>query len=939
MRSAFNRLIVIVYGGALLFGFTGCRMRLPEAPVPPPPTLPIEVARHIPEYRPLDSRPYEFIWASRVAQQDHLLDFERLLGWRVEHSPGAVARIDRCREYQLWGEFVGLLSYSGTEPEGWVRLLPPRPISIVDPVDTLTLWMQLSDVTGSEKALGRFAALFRDAHANEYHLDTGPALDGGWRLAYRRLPKELQDINQYPLQVIAFEWSQLPAIRQAELRLDALSLFMDGLEPIRYDPRPRRPLPLEEGQWVGINRGDDTLPFPSPTATILPNPSDPDNAADLEVEQEGRGQFILSDPSQDDPIQYRVIATNGLAGFEVLWDGEATGIALKGIHLEGENPTVGEPVVTRLRQQQVYLEYPNGMIARLSVNGASLVIDVDHRGRESRGIWAGPLAVAGEYIPLEIPYLHQGSWDIPPVLFATTLDPPLFIHLMMDPYRSNASEFAMEKQGPVLYQSWRVGAQYNPRTDEIRNHLHERFVFSVGSRPLDVLPEIALPVGAQADNLVDRFVVELDVPTDSRLSDLERVQSKPEAPVLQHALVLKPDTVWRHEQESRAFRLRPNPHLGAADSLNHWFETLDSSGAMPALYLNVRELSPLNQFWSPDHLLRTADNAWRTPDGFGFIPKPIFALNWILEHGDDLHARHQPGAYWLGEFSAVPPWHHTDYDRRVPGAATFSQSLFADGDLLTTLSEQTQVPLIGAADAIQLYAGLLDGLVTTHERKTPRPYDPSFKLHRIQPLAVVFAPPFPIDLFTNESQNAESEEEIHRRLDRYLADQIAYGNAGRLPHPEANVDLEFQKRILYSQLALQRRTLLQRPERILYWNGGGYVPLATAIKEGVWHHSFIYIQYPGNLEVWVNGSEDRIWTVRADRETVDLPPSGWLATSPELFAFSGTFEGQRIDYVEAPEYLYLHPRGQPVAFRQLESVDGAPQVVRLSEAAEVNNVE
>ena len=66
-------------------------------------------------------------------------DFEDLTDWRVEGKE-AVAAFERTREQQLWGQYVGKLTYRGTGPRSEVRILPPQPISISQGFDTVTLW-------------------------------------------------------------------------------------------------------------------------------------------------------------------------------------------------------------------------------------------------------------------------------------------------------------------------------------------------------------------------------------------------------------------------------------------------------------------------------------------------------------------------------------------------------------------------------------------------------------------------------------------------------------------------------------------------------------------------------------------------------------------------------------------------------------------------------
>ena len=62
-------------------------------------------------------RPYEMVWAHRD-KDDHppLVDFEDVAGWRVETTE-SVATFVGSREQQLWGDYVGKLTYRGAGPQ------------------------------------------------------------------------------------------------------------------------------------------------------------------------------------------------------------------------------------------------------------------------------------------------------------------------------------------------------------------------------------------------------------------------------------------------------------------------------------------------------------------------------------------------------------------------------------------------------------------------------------------------------------------------------------------------------------------------------------------------------------------------------------------------------------------------------------------------------
>jgi hypothetical protein len=87
----------------------------------------------------IGQRPYELDWANRTI--DHcrpLVDFEDLSGWRVE-CQDAEATFSRTREQQIWGAYVGKLTYHGTGNRPAVHLRPPAPIRTRSPFDAVTL--------------------------------------------------------------------------------------------------------------------------------------------------------------------------------------------------------------------------------------------------------------------------------------------------------------------------------------------------------------------------------------------------------------------------------------------------------------------------------------------------------------------------------------------------------------------------------------------------------------------------------------------------------------------------------------------------------------------------------------------------------------------------------------------------------------------------------
>ncbi|MBI5833276.1 MAG: hypothetical protein HZB16_13345, partial [Armatimonadetes bacterium] len=90
---------------------------------------------------PVGKRPYELDWAGRTADaQPALVDFEQPADWKVE-AANSEATFVRTREQQIWGDWVGRLTYRGTGGNPTVMIRPPAPVPIGKAFDAVTLWV------------------------------------------------------------------------------------------------------------------------------------------------------------------------------------------------------------------------------------------------------------------------------------------------------------------------------------------------------------------------------------------------------------------------------------------------------------------------------------------------------------------------------------------------------------------------------------------------------------------------------------------------------------------------------------------------------------------------------------------------------------------------------------------------------------------------------
>ena len=78
-------------------------------------------------------RPYEMDWAGRTEEvRTPIVDFENLDGWTVK-TTNSVATFERSREEQMYGKYVGKLTYrmGDGEEQPIVDIVPPEPIDIL----------------------------------------------------------------------------------------------------------------------------------------------------------------------------------------------------------------------------------------------------------------------------------------------------------------------------------------------------------------------------------------------------------------------------------------------------------------------------------------------------------------------------------------------------------------------------------------------------------------------------------------------------------------------------------------------------------------------------------------------------------------------------------------------------------------------------------------
>ncbi len=882
---------------------TGCRVLLPGTT--PTPHLPDDPTAWDDRDR---TRPYEVVWAQREWDWPLLIDFERALDWQVETTTATKAAFDRTQTQRLWGEYAGRLAVELPEP-GDVQLRLAEPVPVRDPIDTVLLWVKPSeDLPVNNESKLKWTAVWETATGEEVRVDMGPLRGAGWILYAAPLDPALSAPDAYPLHFKGIDWS-FPA-GSHRVYLDGLSVLHDLRKALRYPARPRRGLSLRAGQLQGVNTGRASLGFPLDAASVIPAGPNADKPLVLEEQDEGIYRMYAGDLDARN-WAYDIDVRTGVGPIRLVVDDKTTEWSTTGIQWEANPLNQDALIVVRRAADHLYLEYESGTIYQLRTVGHSLVMEVAYRGRDRAGVAIAPWQPddSSSIGTLNIPFWHEPDWAVMPVQFRQTPEHPLFVHAMLDPWYSNASEWWLSTGDQWLKHSLVAG--YQPAVGEDRNDIHERVILTAAPTLEALLPRIPNPKAVHAEPLSSQLIF-VPAAEDGNMDAWAAQRQALTDHGLTNLIWKTPATIFQAAHESPAYRLLPHPFQGGMQAYESFAEEQQAAGLSTALFMRPRTLSALNRFWSADAIRRAPDRSWSTAADGGFSVKPLWSLYWHLEHMATLQERFQTDTFWLDGFPESPPWHYTDYDPRVPGRATFSQVLYADGDWLRVWAEEHAAITLGRAAGAGWYAGLLDGFIVpaTPVDGAPdwRPYNPLFKLQRIQPVSVVYG----------AAQDPAADIDVH------IADWLAYGQGGVIRYdPERMDEWGRAYRVMRT---VQPHIMHQAPLRIRYHcPDAGYMRPSAAIASGVWQDSRLYVEYPGEVELWVNGSWEKDWTVRVGGDDYQLPPSGWVVTGPDFFVFSGWHENGRIDYIEHPNGIFLDPRDRNVTFRGHEA-SGTPLI-------------
>ena len=901
-------------------------------------------------------RPYEMVWANRVEDdQPPLIDFEDLTGWRLELK-NAQANFIRSREQQIWGNYVGKLTYRGTGEKPEVRIIPPEPVKINDAFDAVTCWMYGNNWAWSpdpNTPQVRVLAIFKDNIGNEFQVDLGRIRWKEWFLSHRRLtPEQIQNVSG-GANFIGFLIENGTNTEDRVIYFDNLAVFTEEFPTLEFEPRPERGIQMFPGQTTGTNTGPGKLPFPNRPETILP-----DNLTEdfkTEIAQDGE-TFIFKYTGSDGNLEYRIEPKTGTLGdISAIYEGR--GGLIKpcvdgGIYLFVDGQAVAPEQAKHIKTikegetVQSQWQLTKGQVSAevtyaYHLWNKSLVIDIISPGGNVVEVRYGyatglenPRLVTNPF------YMYGGTR--PAVAVSGTPDKPLFLTGNTDWYLSNASVPWAEnliKDEKVFYNG---GVRYIPKTNGKRNDCYERLFITISPRYEEVLPNIPNPespwkhiTGTRVWRAHGASNRENDIKYWTRCHRYGMTQ----------VVITDHETLWRDGGESFTFRTKAAPGKGGDEGAYNYARILqDKLGFVYGPYNNFTDFAPVNEYWHVDRVTRLPDKQLQNAWARCYAPKPSRAVEFCQMLAPKIQEKFKFSTAYCDVHTAVAPWDRVDYDHRVPGAGTFTAVFYPFGEIMLLQKAAWNGPVYSEGNRHYMYCGLTDGNYGQDQQYKPAtsPWLVDFDLRKLHDLCCNFGMGNTGMFYGDHHPMGNTKEERDNYVDRFLAATVAFGHTGFLVF-EGGIHNALRSYYMLQQI--HSSYALSSVKEIRYADAdGNLLDTSTAIANDAYKRSQIVTRYANGCITVVNGNPTEFMTVNAYGKKLNLPPNGYAGWTENgsIQVISSLQNGHRFDYAVTPAYVYIDGRGNPVKFEKAAGnglgicrvIEGGKYEIILHEGAE-----
>ena len=874
-------------------------------------------------------RPYEMEWAGRTADPwTCLVDFEEPGDWTVE-ATNTIASFERTREQQMYGSYVGKLTYrrDGTGVPS-VVIRPPKPIPVPGDVattfDMVGCWIYGNNWGWSvDKTTPQVqvTVLFQVPGGDEIGVRLVRVNWKEWFLPLVRLDEsQAKALN---VDGVAFNGFMVADGRNEQdrtLYFDSLTVHKEEFKPLTFKPRPRRGIPMFPGQGSGANTGSGKLPFPTRPETILPDSAGIGSTNSLALEGEA---CVFTYRGKDGVLTYRYEPKNG--GWDDLtacWNGGTTFQPLFGggalfptedwnNQVKGLAPDRHVHLGTRLKGGVVTTSWQCHLGDKsfevtytLSIKGKTLVIDTRSTGGELGAVGYGGVKGLPNQRSILIPYYNYSNGR-PGVILSGDAESPLFVSGHTCWYLSNASapwgRSQVDSSG-IGYMNG--GTVYYKKTDGKRNDCHDRFFVTVSPEFSEHLPNIPNPKSPW------KHVTGKGQWRAHGAGNRERDMAYWRN-IWRHGIrdvvVTDHETCWRDGGESFTFRTKPAPKKGGDQGLYDYSRFMqDELGFVYGPYNNFTDFAPVNEYWRTDLISRTRSNQLQGAWMRCYAPKPQYAVEYCAELSPINQSKFKFSTAYCDVHTSVTPWGRCDYDYRVPGAGTFAATFYAFGEIMLHQKAAWNGPVYSEGPHHCFYSGLTDGNYAQDQNYNfqENPWLVDFDLLKMHEQECNFGMGN-MEMFYG--RNGERSG-VHNDLDRFLCATLAFGHPGFLV---SSGGMRCTMRGYFMILELHKRYTQASVASIEYADADGKLhPTSRALANDAYKRSQLAIRYSDGTRLVVNGSKDLRMNVKFGGRDLDLPPHGYAGWTEDgkIEVISAERNGCRFDYAVTPEYVYIDGR-------------------------------
>ena len=551
--------------------------------------------------------------------------------------------------------------------------------------------------------------------------------------------------------------------------------------------------------------------------------------------------------------------------------------------------------------------------------GKSLVVDLYAPAGAVTEVSSGVASEAKVLKSFIVPYLVYG--DRTHRLKIELLEGGWYRSAIFDWYRSNASELSSEDSAQSM--------RYSPKTDGMYNPVSERIVITLSRDFAEVLPEIPNPVspykavtGTGAWRSHGSYERRLDKAFWKEVKKLG----------IDHVIVTDHETLWRDRGESFTCRTDAAPGKGGDAGAEDYSRFMrEELGYVYGPYNNFTDFSPMNAIWSRDLIARQRDGSFQTAWFRCYGPKPALSPSLCERFAPELKRKFGYDTAYCDVHTAVTPWSRTDYDARVPGAATFAQTFYAYGETMLLQKEAWKGPVYSEGGHHFFYSGLTDGNYAQDRGYNffTMPWIVDFDLLKIHPKECNFGMGL-LPMFSPGKMyqpNTDPVGGVAELVDCFLTATVAFGHAPYLildycfepskPFGLAycgpgRIDFEKGKDIALRSYAmvqpLAARYTQSEVKTIAYFDADGKAhPSSAAIADGTVGRNQVFVEYKDGTVIVANGNLKERLKTKVENTVIDLPPrafKGWTQDGKVQAEISEDAVGKRNYFCDCPEFTY-----------------------------------